>query len=248
MNGWKIGDLAHRTGLSVRMLRHYDEIGLCSPARRSDSGYRLYAEKDLRRLQQIVSLRQLGFSLEEVRSCLDSRRWSPERVIELQIARLDAVLEGQQKLRSRLERLLGQLRASEEISPDDFMELIEETTMFEKYYTPEQLDELRQRAENLGPDGMRQAQDDWQKLIEEVRSEMAKGTEPEDEHVLALASRWNGLIAAFTGGSPGIDRSLNRLWQEQGDALSERYGHGLDPRMMEYMGRARAALSSRSEE
>jgi MerR family transcriptional regulator, thiopeptide resistance regulator len=239
---WKIGELARRTGISIRMLRHYDEIGLCSPARRSPAGYRLYSAKDLRRLQQIVSLRQLGLSLEEVSRCLESRRFSPEEVIELQIARLDAVIDSQQKLRTRLERLAAHLRASEEISPDEFIQLIEEMTMFDKYYTPEQLEELRQRAEKLGPAGMEQAQNDWQELIEAVRREMEQGTDPRDERVQLLARKWNSLIAAFTGGNPGIEQSLGRLWKEQGETLSEQHGHGLDPRLAEYIGRARAGI------
>lgn len=239
---WKIGELAHRTGLSVRMLRHYDEIGLCRPAKRSAAGYRLYSEADLHRLQQVVSLRQLGLSLEEVRICLDGRQLSAEQVIELQLERLNAMIARQQKLRSRLVAILERLRMSENISPDDLIQLIEETTMFEKYYTPEQLDELRQRADDLGPEGMQKAQEDWTTLIEEVRIEMEKGTDPAEERVLELARRWNGLIAAFTGGNPEIRNSLDRLWEEQRNELSSRHGPGLDPRMMEYIGQARAKL------
>ncbi len=239
---WKIGELAHRTGLSVRMLRHYDEIGLCRPTKRSAAGYRLYSEADLHRLQQVVSLRQLGLSLEEVRICLDGRQLSAEQVIELQLERLNAMIARQQKLRSRLVAILERLRMSENISPDDLIQLIEETTMFEKYYTPEQLDELRQRADDLGPEGMQKAQEDWTTLIEEVRIEMEKGTDPAEERVLELARRWNGLIAAFTGGNPEIRNSLDRLWEEQRNELSSRHGPGLDPRMMEYIGQARARL------
>ena len=64
MDALKIGELASRTGLTVRTLHHYDEIGLLKPSHRTDSGHRLYTVRDLGRLQQIVSLRQLGFSLD----------------------------------------------------------------------------------------------------------------------------------------------------------------------------------------
>src|SRR5690606_5243171 len=100
----------------------------------------------------------------------------------------------------------------------------------------------RQRAEQLGPEGMEQAQNDWQELIAAVRREMDQGTDPTDERVLALARKWNGLIEAFTGGNPGIEQSLNRLWKEQGETLSSQYGQGMDPALGEYIGRARAAL------
>jgi branched-chain amino acid transport system permease protein len=64
MQVWKVGELANRTGITVRTLHHYDEIGLLTPSERSRSGYRLYTEPDIVRLQQILSLRHLGFSLE----------------------------------------------------------------------------------------------------------------------------------------------------------------------------------------
>lgn len=66
-SAWKVGDLAGRTGLSVRTLHHYDEIGLLSPSGRTGSGHRLYSAEDVLRLQRIRSLRALGFSLEEIR-------------------------------------------------------------------------------------------------------------------------------------------------------------------------------------
>lgn len=61
---WRVGELAKRTGVSVRTLHWYEEIGLLSPSQRSEAGHRLYAAEDLGRLQQIQSLRQLGFSLD----------------------------------------------------------------------------------------------------------------------------------------------------------------------------------------
>jgi MerR HTH family regulatory protein len=81
---WKVGELAGRTGLSVRALHHYEEIGLLVPSGRTRAGHRLYAEAEVLRLQQIVSLRALGFSLAEIRGCLDDDPgFSRVRVIRL---------------------------------------------------------------------------------------------------------------------------------------------------------------------
>jgi DNA-binding transcriptional MerR regulator len=85
MQVYKIGELARRTGLTVRTLHHYDSIGLLLPSRRSEAGYRLYAEEDVFRLQQIVSLRQLGFSLREIGECLADSETSLPRVIDLHL-------------------------------------------------------------------------------------------------------------------------------------------------------------------
>lgn len=66
-----IGDVAAAAGVSVRTLHHWDAVGLLVPSRRSSSGYRSYDDDDLARLQQVLSYRELGFALEEIRALLD---------------------------------------------------------------------------------------------------------------------------------------------------------------------------------
>jgi len=62
----QIGEIAHRTDLSLRTLRHYDELGLLRPSGRSHGGFRLYTEEDLERLLVIRRMKPLGFTLEEM--------------------------------------------------------------------------------------------------------------------------------------------------------------------------------------
>ena len=97
---WKVGELASETGLSVRALHHYDEIGLLVPSRRTESGHRLYTVGDVARLQQIKSLRGLGFSLDEVREALDRPDHSPREVILRHLEKLSEQIEVQQRLRA----------------------------------------------------------------------------------------------------------------------------------------------------
>lgn len=66
-----VGQVAELFGVTVRTLHHYDEIGLLVPSARSHAGYRLYTSADLKRMQQVVVYRRLGFSLEEVGELLD---------------------------------------------------------------------------------------------------------------------------------------------------------------------------------
>src|SRR4051794_5151756 len=118
----KVGELAKRTGLTVRTLHHYDEIGLLKPSLHSEGGYRLYTAKDIARLQQVLSLRHLGFSLEEVRGCLDQPGFSPLEAIALHLSRLREQIESHGRLCECLEVLAAQLRSSAgEISPDEFL-------------------------------------------------------------------------------------------------------------------------------
>jgi MerR family transcriptional regulator, thiopeptide resistance regulator len=230
MRSWKVGELAKRTGISVRTLHHYDELGLLSPARRDGTRYRLYSEGDLARLQQILSLRQLGFRLEEIRQCLASPDFSPLRVVEMHLARLREQIGAQQRLQARLEALAEQMRSAETVSADEFIQTVEMMTMFEKYYTPEQLQELEERRLAVGEERMRQSQQDWAELMAEVRTEMERGTDPKDERVRKLAERWTGLVREFTGGNPGIEQSLKRMYQQESNI------HGMEVAPMRELG------------
>ena len=201
----KVGELAKRTGLTVRTLHHYDEIGLLRPSLHTESGHRLYTAGDIARLQQVLSLRQLGFSLEEIAGCLDRPGFSPMEVIRLHVARLRDQITLQRRLCERLEAVAAHLEAAGEVSADEFIRTIEEMTMIESYYTPEQLETIKARGEQLGQERIRQSQEDWAELIAEVRAEMEKGTDPAAPEVQAMARRWMDLVNAFTGGDPGID-------------------------------------------
>lgn len=97
-----------------------------------------------------ASLRQLGFSLEEIRECLDGRGYTLERVVDLHVAVLDEQIEQQRRLRSRLEMLAGFLRSSEPVSVEDLIKTIEVMTMTDKYYTTEQLERLNDRRRIVG--------------------------------------------------------------------------------------------------
>lgn len=150
-----IGELARRTGLSVRALHYYDEIGLLSPARRTAAGHRRYTAGDIARLQQIVALRQLGFSLEEVRDCLTSPACSPQRVLDLHLVRLREQLALLEELRERLEALTVMLGTVEDVSIDVLIATIEVMQRMERYYTPEQLAELSERRRIVGQERIR---------------------------------------------------------------------------------------------
>ncbi len=239
----KVGELARRTGLTIRALHHYDEIGLLKPSEHSEAGYRLYTAGDVARLQQVLSLRQLGFSLEEVRDCLDRPGFSPLESIRLHIGRLREQVEMQRELCEKLEAIAAHFRAAEEVSADEFLRVIERMTMIENYYTPEQLESIKTRGEQMGEEAIRQSQVDWAELIAEVRAEEEKGTDPTDPKVQAMARRWMDLVNGFTGGDPGIAQSLQRLWKEQGDNLVAQHELQNDPRdVSEYIGQAMAAV------
>ena len=110
---WKVGELASLTGLTVRTLHHYDEIGILKPCEYTDSGHRLYREEDIIRLQQILSLKHLGFSLEEIKNCLQNPDFSLINVVNSHLDKLNQQIELQQQLTRLLKGISIRLQAEE---------------------------------------------------------------------------------------------------------------------------------------
>lgn len=238
----KVGELARRTGLTVRTLHHYDTIGLLRPSLHTGSGHRLYTAEDVARLQQVLSLRQLGFGLEEIKGCLDLPGFSPLEVIRLHVTRLRQQIDLQRQLCERLEALAAYFDAAEVVSAESFLQAIEAMNMIENYYTPEQMEYFRKRNEEAaaaGVDIAQQGTNDWNELLAQYTAEMEKGTDPADPRLGELEKRRQALVSAFSGGDVAIEQNLKRLWTEQGDKLCAQFG--MDPKLMEYLGRVEEA-------
>ena len=71
MTEWRIKELSDMTQISIRMLRHYDKIGLLKPSYRANNGYRYYNANDLAKLQQIIALKSFGFTLSGIKNIVD---------------------------------------------------------------------------------------------------------------------------------------------------------------------------------
>jgi DNA-binding transcriptional MerR regulator len=173
----KVGELAKRTGLTIRTLHHYDEIGLVKPSSHTESGHRLYTAGDLARLQQVLSLRQIGFSLDQIRDCLDKPDFSPVELIRVHVARLQEQIKSQRELCRRLETLATYIQTAGDVSASDLLDLIAKIAATEKHYTPAQMEFVTQRAEKLDENQVAQAPADWANLIRLVRAEMEMGTD-----------------------------------------------------------------------
>jgi MerR family transcriptional regulator, thiopeptide resistance regulator len=223
---WKVGELAERTGLTVRSLHHYDALGLLSPSGRTDSahgsGHRLYTAADVARLQQILSLKLLDFGLEQIREYLARADYDPRQVVRLHLARVRGQAAELKRLEDRLAALADALEKAEIVSADEFLTTIQEMTMIEKYYTPEQLETLARRRQEIGEEVMQQAPQRWAELQSSVQEARDAGMEPTDPMAQELARRWFALVSEFTGGDPGIFQSLKTMYQNESTI------HGMD--------------------
>ncbi|MGC4760269.1 HEAT repeat domain-containing protein [Micromonospora trifolii] len=100
-----IGEVARRSGVSARMLRHYDALGLIRPTGRTGSGYREYTSEDIRLIFHVESLRSLGLSLREVRRALDDPGFTPAELVDDLIRRTRLRIADEMELLTRLRRI-----------------------------------------------------------------------------------------------------------------------------------------------
>lgn len=212
---WKVGELAAATGLTVRALHHYDELGLLVPSERTFAGYRLYGDRDVRRLYRIVALRGLGLRLDQVAEVLDADGPDLDRTVSRQIEAVERQLDELGRLHARLRAIRDTLDRAEEPSIDQLITTVEAVAVHEKYYTPEQLQRLRRRGEELGEEAIENAQREWSEIYAGLRAEMHAGTDAADPKLDRYRARARELLQASTGGDPDITASVNRMWNNE---------------------------------
>lgn len=127
----RVGELAKATGLTVRTLHYYEEIGLLVPSCRTDTGHRRYDEDDVARLYRICLLRRLGLPLAEIGRALADPAWSLPAAITAHLGQLDRRLEAIGRLRARLVGLLGSLGTAGGELTDELLTTVEEMTMLD---------------------------------------------------------------------------------------------------------------------
>ncbi|MFB9235186.1 MerR family transcriptional regulator [Plantactinospora siamensis] len=154
--GWRIGQLAEATGVSVRSLRHYDEIGLLVPSGRDAAGHRRYTAAEVNRLYRVLALRGFGLALGEIRRLLDGADVDPRELFRQQLAQVDERITSAHRLRQSLIGVLAALDHAAEPSVRQVLDLIEGMITMRRPLTPEQLAEMvaerRRAAELLTPE------------------------------------------------------------------------------------------------
>jgi DNA-binding transcriptional MerR regulator len=147
---WKVGELAKLAGLTIRTLRFYDQIGLFSPCGHSNSGYRLYTETDISRLQQILSLKELGLSLEQIKSVMAGDQLSLYDVVTLQMDRLKENIRVQEKLLHELENVSSRMKKNEPLSVEHFTKIMRTMRMNHEKFFAERKSNMDLHLDRLG--------------------------------------------------------------------------------------------------
>jgi MerR family transcriptional regulator, thiopeptide resistance regulator len=231
---YRTGQFARRASVTVRTLRYYDRLGLVSPAQRSDTGYRLYTDHDLQRLQQILALRFLGFSLQEIQACLQA---APEAFADV-LAQQKAMLVERRRQLDRVLRAVEEterlVRAAEcdwdaVVRVIQVMQMEQKNDWIEKHLTPQQQARLEELVGNAYSDEAREnlarrpefteadqqrVQAQWEHVATEARRLADLGADPGGPEGQAVAKLKLELLSAFTQGDPEVEAGLQRFWRE----------------------------------
>ncbi|HEV2352101.1 MAG TPA: MerR family transcriptional regulator [Terriglobia bacterium] len=218
----RAGDFARRAGVTVRTLHHYDRLGLLKPGGRTEAGYRLYAQRDFARLEEIVTLKFIGFSLKQIKELLEGEAFDMTTTLRLQRKIMEEKrrhLELAIQAIKNAERALASRASARKPDWEIFRKIIEVINMQQntewtrKYYTEEARKELDAR--KVPQEVIEQGQRDWAALIQELEAAVKAGRDPASGKAQALAGRWQKLIEGFTGGSPAVAAGLNKLYSDK---------------------------------
>lgn len=232
---WSVGQLAESTGITVRTLHHYEEIGLLVASERTEAGHRRYSSSDVERLYRIRALRELGLGLGKIGAALDASL-DLANTLRAHLERVEREIADATILRDRLARLV--VTAHEGVATGDLLTTIEGMTRMERHFTSEQLATLEARRETLGEDGMRSAETAWTEVGAQLREHMERGTDPASEELSDVAARAKELIASFTGNDPAMAQSLDKLraeWHASGESHPNMERSGWDVQLSKYM-------------
>ncbi len=190
----QIHEVAKISGVSVRTLRHYDEIGLLCPARRSESGYRLYTNRELERLGRILFLRELDFSLKEIAELLNH---CPLKQQEAFMRQKELLVLKRRRL-TRMIALLDELCKGGKMDMEAFSQ--EEWKKSAKQYEKEVKErwgdteaflEYQQRAKESPQDT-----DAFLKSMDDIFGDVTQSCRPDDKKMQRAVSVWQAYISA----------------------------------------------------
>ena len=219
---YKVKEFAELAGITVRTLQYYDKTDLLKPSLYTEAKHRHYRREDLLRLQQILTLKYIGFSLEEIRWLLNSSNYDVKTSLEIQREALDERVTQLQRASRALKQTLNLLSSAKPKDLDWSLvtEIIRSVAEAEKwqwvhrYYTPKQQKVLVERAKSYTPQQMLRDQQRWEKLMAAFQRLQKQGRKPSDPQAQKLAAQMEALIHEFTQGDEGIRHSLNRAYSD----------------------------------
>ena len=242
---YKINEVSKLTGVSIRMLHHYDKIKLLEPSKRTDSNYRMYNDDDIARLYQILLFKELEFPLQEIKQILDDKDFNREEVLK---AQRNLILEKKQRLERILESIDDTIESlgGNVMSKDNFKAFgYEEVKKHQEKYkeeTEKRYGKSDAYRESQGKTS-KYSKNDWENIMQEagaIYEELYKlmDKDPSDEKVQELIQKWrNHITTNFYNCTIEIFRGLALMYvgDERFTKNIDKYGEGLAKFMSDAM-------------
>ncbi|MDZ5610024.1 MerR family transcriptional regulator [Bacillus pseudomycoides] len=210
-----IQELTKETGVTVRTLRYYDQINLLKPSGKTEGGHRLYSEADVIRLQQILFLKEMGFSLKEITNMLVTDEFSLKETLEKQLK----FVQEEQKKFNRMERILQAVVYSAELEGElgwkimfELIQLSQQSPRIREMFQQKIFsDEERKLLHNLPNMSEEDANvREWVDLLKQLRSFMKEEKDASHDDVQEATKR---LMAKCMEMANGDEAFLDKLWE-----------------------------------
>jgi MerR family transcriptional regulator, thiopeptide resistance regulator len=233
---YQVSEVARITGVSVRALHHYDEIGLLVPEERTDAGYRRYGQDDLLRLQQILIGREQGLTLEEIRRSLDDPHFDHRRALQQQKRRLqdharrtDAMIRAVDAALAVIEGGRGGTMDPERLF-DGFDPAHYEAEAHERWGDTDAYRESAKRTHRYTQDDWRHIQEEQTDIYAAAVAALQAGRAPDSAEAMGIAERHRNSIGRwFYPCSTAMHAGLADLWEADRRFAEniDRFGAGL---------------------
>lgn len=214
-----IGEVAKRSGLTVRTLRHYETMGLLEP-QRTEARQRAYAYRDITRLQHIQMLKRTGMTLTQIKKLIRSKHWRANDILKMQ---RDLAAEELEEAKAKLLMLDEALDCVSAGEPADLSTLCNIIRMgehamseekwqkvWDKFYTDEEQERWKAAKEKLGEGAIKEQEKKWPALL--ARTEALVGTDPAAPEALELVREWNAVTQAIYDIDPVLTESAAKLY------------------------------------
>lgn len=222
----RIGDVSAKTGISVRSLRHYEELGLVTPLR-SDADQRIYRDHDLIRLQQVVDLKLAGLPLTAIAKVMNGQQTSLSDVLRFHLRCLKERKQQLDRAVGLSEHVLAQLNNAQSVdlatlcdmirTGGDAMTEAQWQKVYDKYYSDEEQRRWAEAKQAIGDTLIKQAEEAWPKLIERIQAMVDGGENPASDAAQAALDEWNALLQPIYEQDPGLLESAGKLYADMDD-------------------------------
>ncbi len=232
---YRVLQFAKLAGVTVRTLHFYDQKGLLKPEHRTESGYRVYQQSDLIRLQQILTLKALGFSLETISALLTEEGYSLQKALKFQKNAIAQRIGELQIAHYALARMLDSVGESGEVDWEQVMTIIRsfaeisQDDLVNRYYTPEQQAWIQERAVYTTPTIITEGAKAWREVREAF--EQRRHLPPDHPEIQAIVAEMEKLVSLFTGGDASISEAHQRHYRETEHRMPDLFRTTSDPEL-----------------